>query len=398
LTGTGFGYIYCYPSNLFNGFDMEVNDVLLEIIALKRLKKKGMGEKRLFDLLSSFSKSNYDSLYAFIREKWNRGPDDKGDRAPYFSDEELKQYFNILSQHSDIRQYFKGLDEKNIRICTLLDEDFPAIFLRERLLPVFYYIGDISLLNGENVAVVGTREPTQYGIKVCERLIGFLGGRFNIVSGGAIGIDSVAHRAALKYRAKTIVVFGSSIDLPYPAVNKGLFEDIIQNGGLIISPYGPDEEFNEYSFVNRNKYIVEISRCVVVVEGGEKSGARITGEYALSKGKPVFAVPGPITSEKSFCPNLLIHKGAKILYSEKVLGEFLNLSSCDVSEVQKIPDLTEEEMQVLSALQGNNTVHIDDIAFITNYKIDILSGILLSLEMKGAVEELPGKLYRKRSF
>jgi predicted Rossmann fold nucleotide-binding protein DprA/Smf involved in DNA uptake len=184
LTGTGFGYIYCNPSNLFNGFDMEVNDVLLEIIALKRLKKKGMGEKRLFDLLSSFSKSSYDSLYAFIREKWNKGNDDKGDRASYFSDEELKQYFNILSQHSDIRQYFKGLDEKNIRICTLLDEDFPAIFLRERLLPVFYYIGDISLLNGENVAVVGTREPTQYGIKVCERLIGFLGDRFNIVSGG----------------------------------------------------------------------------------------------------------------------------------------------------------------------------------------------------------------------
>jgi len=373
---------------------MESIDILIQIIALKRLKKKGLGEKTLFDLLMAFRESGSDNLFEFIKEQ-----SEGGKSASYkFSGEELKQYINILSQHIDITKYLADCKNRGIEVCTVLSKNFPKVFLKERVLPVFFYSGDISLLNGENVAIVGTRSPSGYGIKVCENLVNYLGNRFNIVSGGASGIDSVAHKSALKVGTKTIVVLGSSIDVPYPTTNKELFDEIVESGGLIVSQYGPQEEFNEYSFVNRNRYIVELSRCVIVVEGGEKSGARITGEYALSKGKALFAVPGPITSENSFCPNILIHKGAKILYSEKVIGEFLNIDSERPQDTVDVSKLNQDEIGILGVFENGNSVHIDDIAARTNNKIEIVSSILLSLEMKGIVEELPGKIYRKRSY
>ena len=204
------------------------------------------------------------------------------------------------------------------------DPEFPRI-LKEIYDPPreIYIRGDIEILNKPSLAVVGTRKATDYGIRAAEGIIKNLPPGFVIVSGLALGIDTVAHRAALNKNIPTIAVLGSSIDDQsiYPRENAKLAYEIIAKGGAIISEYESPSPPQKQNFPKRNRIISGLSKAVIVIEAPEKSGALITAKCALEQNREVYALPGSIFSENSRGTNNLIKQGAHPIISLKEIIE-----------------------------------------------------------------------------
>jgi DNA processing protein len=174
-----------------------------------------------------------------------------------------------------------------------------------------YFIGDLPSERRPTVAIVGTRKPTAYGKEVTYQLAYNLAKKgVIVVSGLALGIDSIAHRAALDAGGITIAVLACGLDTIYPASHKHLAEEIIKNGGAIISEYEPDVEARDFQFLARNRIVSGLSDAVVVTEAATRSGTLATVHHALDQGREVFAVPGNITSPLSAGCNALIKQGA----------------------------------------------------------------------------------------
>lgn len=198
------------------------------------------------------------------------------------------------------------------------DSRYPPL-LREIPDPpkVLYVRGRGSKINLEKtIAVVGTRKMTPYGRRVTENLVTELvKNGFTIVSGMALGVDTVAHETAIANGGKTIAVLGCGVDIIYPNVNARLYWDIVGGGGAVVSEIAPRIRTDKKQFVTRNRIISGLSFGVVVIEGDEHSGALITAKYAAEQGREVFAVPGPITSRYSRASSILLQNGAKLVQS-----------------------------------------------------------------------------------
>lgn len=199
---------------------------------------------------------------------------------------------------------------------TILDEDYPEYLKQKTVFPPFvlYYYGDISLIKDEtkNIAFIGSRECSDYGAFVTNKLVSQVSEKFNIVSGLARGIDSCAHRACINKIGKTIAVLGSGIDYCYPPKNIQLYK-AIKKKGLIISEYPGKTPPLNINFPRRNRIIVALSRAVVITEAKLHSGTQISTNYALLSGKDVCCVPYPIDHD-SLC-NALIKEGAFLIES-----------------------------------------------------------------------------------
>lgn len=183
-----------------------------------------------------------------------------------------------------------------------------------------YVLGNRSILNQKNFAIVGSRKATEYGKKVAMQISKELSENgLNIVSGLAIGIDSYAHLGCLQVKdaGKTIAVLGSGLDVIYPKENRKLAEQIINSGGCIISEYPIGSKIEKNNFPQRNRIISGLSEGILVVEASKKSGALITAEFEIEQGKEVFAVPGDINREQSEGCNLLIKDGANVVTSSQ---------------------------------------------------------------------------------
>ena len=189
-----------------------------------------------------------------------------------------------------------------------------------------YALGDKNLLNKTGIAIVGSRDATEYGKYISSKMAKELAEKgINIISGLAIGIDEYAHIGALQQnKGKTIAVLGSGIDQLYPKQNIELARKIIRSDGCIISEYPIGTKPDKKNFPQRNRIISGISQGILVVEAGEKSGALITAEFGLEHGKEIFAIPGDITKKQSKGCNLLIRDGAKVvLSSQDILEEII---------------------------------------------------------------------------
>lgn len=213
-----------------------------------------------------------------------------------------------------------------IRKITIKQLSYPRM-LKEIYVPppVIYIRGNQEILNKPAVAVVGTRKATSYGIKATKEIVNELvKANFIIVSGLALGIDTIVHQTALK-NGRTIAVLGSSVDDKniYPRENVKLANQIIKNDGVVISEYEPPFEATRYSFPQRNRIISGLSKAVVVIEAPRKSGALITARLALEQNRDVFALPGSIYSENSFGTNSLIKQGAHPITSIEEVIEIL---------------------------------------------------------------------------
>jgi DNA processing protein len=285
----------------------------------------------------------------------------------------------------------------------LADERYPA-WLRAIPDPpaVLYYDGLPEPRDRQAVAIVGTRQATPYGLRITETLareLSQLG--FTIVSGLARGIDAAAHRATLEAGGRTIAVLGCGLDIAYPPEHASLQEEIT-GCGAVLTEFAHGTPPRPSHFPQRNRIISGLSLGVVVVEADENSGSLITARLGLEQGREVFAVPGPIDAPMSRGPHGLIKQGAKLVEMvDDIIEELLpqierpkriSKSSGMMLAVPELPNLSSEEQTVL-ALMSRDPQHLDDLTERSHLTSAVTAGILLGLELKGVVRQLPGQRY-----
>lgn len=285
----------------------------------------------------------------------------------------------------------------NASIVTVWDEEYPSVLKKIYDPPIILYtMGTHTENDIYSVAVVGTRQPTNYGKVQTERLTSELVNEgITIVSGMARGIDSIAHIRTLKENGRTVAIIGSGLDVIYPPENKKLFQEISEKG-LIISEYPPGTQPDAQNFPKRNRIISGLSLGTVVIETGTKGGAMQTASFALDQGKEVFAVPGNLGVRQSEGTDLLIQKGeAKLICSaEDILVELeLKLKPILGKNIpKKIDGLNLFEEKIIATI-STEPLQIDKIASLTQMNTSECLVYLLSLEFKGLVKQLPGKMF-----
>jgi len=261
--------------------------------------------------------------------------------------------------------------------------------------PLYLYVkGSLRPEDRDAVAIVGTRKPTHYGATVTHRIAYELAAAgFTIVSGMARGIDTQAHKGALAAKGRTVAVLGCGIDVAYPPENKGLMEQISRCGAVVTeNPFGTRPEAGY--FPARNRIISGLSRGTVIVEAAEDSGSLITAQYALEQGRKLYAVPGNIGSLTSKGTNSLIKGGAALV--EGTADILADLGANRPGERQAterpLPALTQEEEKIYRFIT-DEPKHIDSIMNECRSSAATLSGVLITLELKGLAKQLPGKYY-----
>ncbi len=293
---------------------------------------------------------------------------------------------------------------------TLEDDHYPAL-LRETYDPpiVLYCLGDLArALSRPAVAVVGSRRCSTYGKNVAEMLARDLASRgVTIISGLARGIDTAAHRGAIAGRGLTVAVMGTGLDELYPKENQKLSLQVREQGALVTEfPTSTPPVSQNFPF--RNRVISGLALGVLVVEGAERSGSLITARMAYEQGRDVFAVPGNITSSKSFGPNYLIKDGAKLVQTWRdVVEEFpLDMKSAilasemeEKSASQMSFDevaLTDAEKKILRMIKPDEPAHIDWLIEKSGLATGELMSALLNLEMTDRIRQLPGKKFARK--
>jgi len=264
---------------------------------------------------------------------------------------------------------------------------------------VLFARGDHQLLNEKCIAIVGTRTPTRYGKEVAEEIAsGLATYGFTVCSGAAKGIDTVGHRSVLAANGKTIAVLGNGLDRIYPAENRALYEQI-ESKGLLLSEFlmgtGPDAP----NFPRRNRIISGLSAGIVVIEAAERSGSLITAYFALDQNREVFAIPGSIKSRQSRGTNQLIKQGAVLVENvEQILEELGERFSLGRSSGQQelVISMDPKEESVMKHIPTDANIHIDDLAQASGQTTFALLGTLLQMEMKGLVQQMPGKYFSRK--
>ena len=305
------------------------------------------------------------------------------------------------------------IDKHSCELITINNDAYPPL-LRNIYDPpnVLYVKGNLPSPESSAFAIVGTRGATSYGLNTCRELSQQLASRgITIVSGLATGVDTFAHQGALDAGGHTIAVMGNGLSRVYPAENIDLANQIVESSGALISEYPMEMAPLGKNFPPRNRIISGISIGVLVVEATEFSGSLITARHAAEQGRDVFAVPGDIRSAASKGTNRLIDEGAKLVRDvDDILSELPKFSWTSATDkiekpptrVQKeqIPkkpklQLTEEEKKIYDQINPPST-HIDELVRSTGFPPGKVSSILLQLELKGAVEQLPGKHFTKK--
>lgn len=282
--------------------------------------------------------------------------------------------------------------KENIRIIKKEDKEYPGLLKAISDPPkVLYCIGDVKLLSGRALGVVGSRKCSEYGRTTAMR-IGETAARndVTVVSGMAKGIDRFAHLGALGAGGKTIAVLGCGVNICYPKENRTLYEQIASEG-LLISELPPDTEPMPYAFPRRNRIISGISEAVAVVEAGTGSGALITAETAASQGRDVFAVPGNINSQYSLGTNKLLTDGAiPIAVIDDI---FIGMGISPAISSEETMNLGNDEKQVYRIIKENGEVTVDFICRQLHKTPVYINGIVTVLEIKGLVAYNLGKIF-----
>ena len=281
------------------------------------------------------------------------------------------------------------------RLTTVFDEDFPKKLKNICDPPVIlFYKGDISIVQGICVAMIGSRRSTAYGTAVGEMLSQEVAAKgICVVSGMARGIDTVCHDGAMKAGGKTVAVLGSGVDVIYPRENAKIYQRICEAGAVISEqPLGAPPEAK--NFPMRNRIISGLSEGIVVIEAGENSGTLITAGYAADQNRDLFAIPGPIISANSKGTNELIRQGCKIVTSARdIWSEYIKETTSALPLLKTDPhaNLSEEERDLLRLLIL--PVHFDQLVAHLGINAAQLATRLTIWEMDGIVKQLPGKYY-----
>ncbi|WP_027367838.1 DNA-processing protein DprA [Desulfocurvibacter africanus] len=332
--------------------------------------------------------------------------------------------------------------ERGLRYVTWSDPQFPRLLKTIPDPPLYlYYLGDVALMNTPSLALVGSRQCSEYGLKAARAMGEELSrAGITIVSGLAMGIDRQAHLAGLSAIGSSVAVLGTGLDRIYPEANTDIWEEL-RTRGLIVTEFPPLTIPEPQNFPVRNRIISGLSLGVLVAEAAEKSGSLITAKLALDQGREVFALPGPVTQATYGGCHALIRQGAQLVTSAVEIIATLDyelrsaLSSVVNGDAQldvkdhapiimqsdggrreearipislnanvqlengrhiQIDDLAPEENAVLLVLAADARTHIDVLGRTTGLASGTLSGILLALELKGLVRQWPGMYYSRK--
>lgn len=308
------------------------------------------------------------------------------------------EHINELSRTKDYFEHFllNKLEKEQANIVTKFDDEYPKKLRNIEGAPyILYYKGDITCTESLSIAVVGSRKATSYGIWVAEKFtkeLSELG--VTIISGLAAGIDTVAHRTAIKANTNTIGVIGSGINIVYPRKNEELYKKIIEGHGTILSEFHFGIKPLPGNFPVRNRIISGLSDGVLIIEAQEKSGTLITAGHAANQGKDIFAVPGNINSLYSKGTNSLIRDGAKITTClDDIVEEILQMKELyNNKNEKKYIDFNPTELEIINFLNSGDK-SLFEISENINININELLSILTALEMKGIISQMPGKRF-----
>lgn len=303
-----------------------------------------------------------------------------------------------LSDRAKIDNELELIEKCQIKMVTILDDDYPELLKHIHLPPSVLYVQGANLNSfDKSMAVVGSRAMNWYGKQAIDILLPSLVQEdFAIVSGGARGVDSCAHRAALDNSGKTIAVLGSGLLRPYPTCNKKLFKEIVDKGGAVVSSFPLNMDALPGNFPARNRIISGLSLGCLVVQAAKKSGAGITARFALEQGRDVFAIPGQIDDSLSVGCHKLIQSGAKLVYlPDDILEEYEWLKpqkNCKRSSQAGSGSLRKhinpEFAKILS--HCSNPVAIDDLSAITGINVHNLHEYLFEMQVQGIVSQCMG--------
>lgn len=311
-----------------------------------------------------------------------------------------KHYIGHLSDiqaRKDVERHMDRIIASDMEMITIKDSNYPENLKNIYDPPLVLYTKGSLISNEPQLAVIGSRRASRYGLEMAEKISACLSkAGLTITSGMARGIDSKAHIGALDAGGRTIAILGCGVDIAYPAENRDLMKRI-SSSGTVISEYLPGTPPIANNFPARNRIISGMSMGILIVEASEKSGSLITANFALEQGREVFAIPGNIDSRNSTGTNRLIRDGAKIVLDISDILDELNISYIADNRFYKnkrinTRELDIDERNVLKKLQ-NEPMHIDKIAVVCGMNVNVLSSILVMLELKGLVEQLPGKMY-----
>lgn len=292
---------------------------------------------------------------------------------------------------------FSKLEKESIKVITILDSDYPKRLKNIYDRPYVLY-GKGSLLEEDSlsIGIVGSRKATSYGKWACEKFskeLVHMG--VTILSGLALGIDTIAHKTAIREGGRTIGVLGNGIDVIYPKTNKDLYDEVASNG-MVLTEFPFKTQPMAYNFPRRNRIISGLSLGVVVIEAKEKSGSLITAHLALEQGKDVFALPGNINSLYSRGTNKLIKDGARpLLEIEDIVEEIKELQlkiSQDKGDRIDYSNLSDVEIKIVEIMK-EGPLHSDLISYKTGLDISTVISVITILELKGIIKELNSRVF-----
>ena len=359
-----------------------MNDDLPYWIAFHRVNR--LGRVRFGVLESHFGE---------LKHAWEASESEL--RASRLDDRTIAEIIRTRAD-ADPMDELERLERHKVVAYTWHDPEYPARLRQiDDMPPVLYVKGTLKPEDEISLAVVGTRKATTYGREVTREFVrDLVPAGLTITSGLALGIDTIAHHAALQAAGRTIAVLGSGVDIIYPTKNVDLSREIADNGALI-SDYPIGIPPLKEHFPRRNRIMSGISLGTLVIEGNEKSGALITARQALDQNREVFAVPGSALAERSRGPNLLIQRGeAKlVLHAEDILQE-LNMPQGDKQlNLPSTPEPVDEEQAAVLRLLSHSPVHIDEIYRASGMSMPEVSSTLTMLELNDLVRQVGGMRY-----
>jgi DNA processing protein len=326
----------------------------------------------------------------------------------------LAQDIHSFDDWEEVDRVLKQTEKANAWLLDLSDTNYPAMLKHIYDPPILLWgLGDPLVLNEPMLAAVGTRRMSSYGKKMTQRITKEIVAQdVVIVSGLALGVDTIAHETTIEAGGRTVAVLGSGIDWIYPDQNKALAKEIIRTGGAILSEFPPGSKPDAGNFPPRNRIVSGMSHGTVVMESGVKGGSMITARVALDQNREVFAVPHQATAPNGLGCNALIQRGwAKLVQNaDDVLMEFPDLleyepdqGPVDTEEVSDarwkdhLETLSQTEVTICEFLSSQeDAVHIDHLAEQLEQPVHELTSLLLQLEMQDLIEQKAGKHFTIR--
>jgi DNA processing protein len=305
--------------------------------------------------------------------------------------------FNDFSRAEEEIQF---IEKYKIKPLFLTDPDYPRRFLNCYDPPtLLFFKGKADLNASRTIGIVGTRNNTDYGKQVTEKLIKDLASQnVIIISGLAFGIDSIAHKASIKNDIPTVGALGHGLDTIYPSENAGLAKDMIKHGGGLVTEFFSKTKPDKHNFPQRNRVVAGLSDATIIVETNLKGGSMITAEIANGYNRDVFAIPGRITDSKSSGSNFLIMNNKAILLSDT--QKLIEIMGWEVrkpktkKQKELFIELTPEEKIIIEMFQEKESIHIDEIHFLSGQSNSSVAAAILNLELQGVIVSLPGKIYK----